>query len=242
MKHLKANTNAIHQFRNTLIIDKYDPQIVQWGTRKFQQDYSESIEDALIWNVFRSLRQIHPELWVKQLFAKGFQKDFPYSLDDIEIYLWKRVPPPRDISQPQSYYELDIVIETKQFVWFLLAKYKSDVRVNTQQNNQIIRNVDVGLEYTKQRDFYFSLLFLDPFHTPYGQILINQYRQSEKAILQDLPHRTTEISRLGGISIITWKDVHQLLKDIYLYNKCPFERFISSQASDWLIAKILEDD
>ena len=239
---MKTNQDAINQFRNTLIIDKYDPQIVQWETRRFRHDGSESMEDAMVWNVFRSLRQINPQLWVKQLFKKAFEKDFPYTVDGLEIHLWKRVPPPRDISIPELDYEIDIIIETNDFVWCMLAKYKSDIRMNTQQNNPIIRNIDVGLQYTKQRDFYFSLLFLDTFYTPYGQILVNQYRESEKSILQELPHRTTEITRLSGVSILTWKNVHHLLKDIYLYNRSSYERFISSQASDWLYTKISGSD
>ncbi|RUL52253.1 MULTISPECIES: hypothetical protein [Lysinibacillus] len=229
------------QFRESLIIDKYDPQLAGWGTRRFRPDRSESMEDALTWNVFRSLRQIKPSTWIGPLFRKAFHLDLPYSVNDVQVSLWRRVTPPKDIHLPDLYYEIDLIIETKEFVWFLLAKYKSDIQIqpyNQRQSNQILRNIDVGLEYTKHRDFYFSLLFVDTYHTPYGQILTKQYQQSEEAILQDLPHRTTEIARLKGLSTLRWKAVHEVLKDIYLFNKCPFEKFVASQAGYWLYQQI----
>lgn len=231
------------QFRESLIIDKYDPQIATWATRKLRQDPSESIEDALTWNVFRSLRQIEPSAWMKPLFHKAFHTDLPYFLNEVQINLWKRVNPPKDISSPNMYYEIDVSIESKEFVWFIISKYKSDIRMQSNnKKNQIIRHIDAGLEYTKQRDFYCSLFLLDTYHTPYGQILTNQYQQSEKAILQELPHRTTEISRLKGISTLKWKDVHRLLKDIYLFSKCPFEKFVVSQVGYWLYQQIEDND
>ena len=54
-------------FRNNLIIDRYDPVFVSMRPTKLKHLRSENSEDAITWNVFRSLRQISPTAWLRRL-------------------------------------------------------------------------------------------------------------------------------------------------------------------------------
>ena len=168
-------------FRDSLIIDKYDKAFDHWRQQKLEHLRSENSEDAVSWNVFRSLKQIDPTIWLPEIFKTTFQKEFSYSCISVEVLLWERLNPPSTLTTPEGQTEVDIIIETNDFVWFIEAKYKSDISMRTTHDpnrNQIIRNIDVGLEYVKGKDFYFSLLILDEEHSPKGLSMTNSYRSS----------------------------------------------------------------
>src|SRR3954462_3123392 len=58
-------------FRANLIIYRYDPGFVTMRKSKTDTMHSENSEDALTWNVFRSLAQIDPAFWLPPLFPGG---------------------------------------------------------------------------------------------------------------------------------------------------------------------------
>jgi hypothetical protein len=72
------------------------------------------------------------------------------------------VPPPPSLrlhQKDEGRSEIDIMIETELSVWFIEAKFKSDISTQTTSNatrDQIIRNFDVGSWYAGVRDFYFA--------------------------------------------------------------------------------------
>lgn len=59
-------------FRDNLIIDRYDPIFVTMRASKLKHFRSENSEDAVTWNVFRSLRQVDPAAWIPSLVSRGF--------------------------------------------------------------------------------------------------------------------------------------------------------------------------
>src|SRR5947207_13138107 len=81
-------------FRANLIIDRYDPVFADMRASKRKHLRSVNSEDALTWNVFRSLRQIAPAEWLPQLWHVAF-KGKPIQADlGASIHLWKSVEPP----------------------------------------------------------------------------------------------------------------------------------------------------
>ena len=123
-------------FRDSLIIDKYDKVFHHWRQQKLEHLRSENSEDAMSWNVFRSLKQIDPSLWLPKLFINIFQKEFDYSCISIDVLLWEKLNPPITLTTPEGQTEVDIIIQSNDFVWFIEAKYKSDISMGT----TLIRN------------------------------------------------------------------------------------------------------
>ena len=79
----------VDDFRENLIIDRYDPCF--GGMRKSKKDglRSENSEDVVTWNVFRSLRQVSPKAWIPFLAARAFgDVDLGSSSEPI-VELWK---------------------------------------------------------------------------------------------------------------------------------------------------------
>jgi hypothetical protein len=54
-------------FRDNLIIDRFDPVLRAMRASKRKHMQSENSEDVLTWNVFRTLRQIDPAMWLPVL-------------------------------------------------------------------------------------------------------------------------------------------------------------------------------
>lgn len=228
-------------FRDSLIIDRYSSEFKHWRGLKLEHLKSKNSEDAMTWNVFRSLKQIDPKSWLPNIFSKSFQMNFEYTVDFIDIDLWRRLNPPTNYDTAEGSSEIDIIIETDDFVWILEAKYKSDISIRTTNNknrNQVIRNIDVGLDYANEKDFYFSLLILDEKHSPTGVLVTTEYKQSINRIMYDLQHRNHELSKLRGIGILTWGDFLEQFIEISHNTTADFERMIANNASSWLKGKV----
>lgn len=56
-KRSKSGVFVCGDFRDNLIIDRYDPVLAALRGSKIKDLRSENSEDALTWNVFRSLRK-----------------------------------------------------------------------------------------------------------------------------------------------------------------------------------------
>src|ERR1700694_2901124 len=59
-------------FRSNLIIDRYDPVFADMRASKIKHLRSVNSEDAITWNVFRSLRQVDPAVWLPRLWTEAF--------------------------------------------------------------------------------------------------------------------------------------------------------------------------
>jgi hypothetical protein len=172
----KSGVFVFDNFRDNLIIDKHDLILKNMRSKKIEHLKSENSEDAITWNVFRTLRQINPALWFTRLFANSFQYDTRdiQKPNMVKIELWKSKLPPATFPGPEGRSEVDIIIENESLVWFIEAKYKSDISQGTTNHatrDQIIRNIDVGIAYAGNRKFYFSLLILDEKHSSIGVVL-----------------------------------------------------------------------
>jgi hypothetical protein len=228
-------------FRDSLIIDKYDTEFLNWRGKKLDQLRSENSEDAMTWNVFRSLKQINPRDWLPQLFKRSFHQDLTYLLESINILLWEKLNPPVNLPTREGQSEVDIIIESDEFVWFIEAKYKSDISLGTthdKSRNQIIRNIDVGLDYKNGKDFYFSLLILDEEYSPKGFHYLNVYSYSTDHVRMDLPHRKDGLNNMKGIGLLTWLDILNVLGESKRAISFEFQRFVATQAEEWLRNKI----
>lgn len=241
-KRTKSGVSVFDDFRDNLIIDRYDPVFATMRGTKIEHLRSENSEDALTWNVFRSLRQIDPASWFPCLFARAFGCEVEQLPQTVSLNLWPIVSPPAalHVFQKEGDSEIDILIETEYAAWFIEAKYKSDVSESTThdpERDQVLRNIDVGSWYAGARDFYFSLLILDEQHTPVGVSLIDKYAASKDEILAQLPHRPDRLPNLKGIGQLTWTDLAAVLSDCSQLASREAERHFAKQALEWLEAK-----
>jgi hypothetical protein len=120
-------------FRENIIIDRHDPVFADMRASKLKHLRSANSEDAVTWNVFRSLRQIAPQIWLPVLWQRAFPAiACPSDLKAV-VKLWQSIPPPIGLLDggDEGHSEIDVVIEASTRVWFIEAKYRSDISIGT---------------------------------------------------------------------------------------------------------------
>jgi uncharacterized protein YqcC (DUF446 family) len=224
-------------FRDNLIIDKYHPCFVSMRQSKIKHLRSENSEDAISWNVFRTLRQIHPANWIPHIFLKSFNMSPFGDMEDTTIDLWRNVAPPSKLLKTgdEGISEIDVVIENPEWVWFIEAKYRSDISTGTTtrpDRDQVLRNIDVGSFYSGVRRFYFSLLILNEKRTVKGVSAVEKYK-SAQTLKAALPHRTDELKNISGIGVLTWFDFANVLSNV-ASDTSKNESMFAKRAVEWL--------
>lgn len=232
-------------FRDNLIIDRYDAAFTDMRASKRKHLHSWNSEDALTWNVFRSLRQISPRDWLPRIWRAAFSQDVPQNDCSATIHLWRSVEPPAGFREggDEGSSEIDIIIESPSWVWFIEAKFRSDISTGTTTRpgrDQIIRNIDVGSYYAGVRPFYFSLLVLSERTSRLGEAGMKRYAERTQ-ILQALPHRSDKLLNLGAIATLRWNDLADTLNHASQLARREDERGYATRALAWLAErKVLE--
>src|SRR5688572_23367557 len=118
-----SGVRLANDFRENLIIDRYDPVFSVMRASKVKHLKSENSEDAVTWNVFRSLRQINPDAWLPALAATGLPGISLGGDSGITVELWRAAAPPPSLllSGDEGVSEIDVVIESPNWVWFIEA-------------------------------------------------------------------------------------------------------------------------
>jgi len=237
-KNSKSGVFIADDFRDNLIIDRFDECFVTMRASKMKHLKSENSEDAISWNVFRTLRQITPNQWLPLLGDKAFGDIQFDQINDTTIELWKEVasPPSFSIDGDEDESEIDIVIENPKWVWFIEAKYLSDISEGTttrKDRDQVLRNIDVGSYYAGTRKFYFSLLYYQENRTEKGIKALETYKDMQ-LLKGKLPHRDDGLSNLCGLGLVTWHDIYSILINIRDNSIREEERDYASRAINWL--------
>jgi hypothetical protein len=228
-------------FRSNLIIDRHDPVFADMRASKRKHLRSANSEDAVTWNVFRSLRQIDPGDWLPRAWRQAFPAiSAPIDLA-ATVRLWESVRPPLGLlaDGDEGASEIDVVIESAAWVWFIEAKYRSDISAGTTtrpERDQVLRNLDVGTYYAGVRPFYFSLLVRSHEQSPVGVERVGRYA-IPGSLGPRLPHRPDGLKNLAGIGVLTWADLGKVLEDSATYAHREDERAYAARARDWLIAR-----
>lgn len=238
----KSGVRLASSFRDNLIIDRFDPLFGVMRASKRSLMRSENSEDAVTWNVFRTLRQIDPQRWVEPLFRRAFPDSACEEPSGIAVYVWRDVAPPPsltvDLDEGSS--EIDVVIESPTWVWFIEAKYQSDISqrtTNRETRNQVVRNIDVGSYYAGVRRFYFSLLIASRKRSKLGVEAVDRYKALDACRDELRDHRPDGLTNLRGVSLITWADLCSVLSAAQSTASREDERGYATRALSWMEAK-----
>lgn len=234
-------------FRDNLIIDRYDPVFAAMRAGKLKHLCSENSEDAVTWNVFRSLRQIDPRAWLPELTRVGMPGRGVPPGNPVTVSLWQTVPPPPSLleSGAEGESEIDVVVESPTWVWFIEAKYRSDISTKTtvrETRDQVLRNIDLGSYYAGVREFCFSLLIRDERSSPLGLSAVQKYAdlKTPRELLAD--HRPDGLMNLKAVTLLTWQDLGGVLNNARAGARRADECGYAERALKWMRDKQLVGD
>ena len=234
-------------FRDNLIIDRYDPIFTMMRSSKLEHLRSENSEDAVTWNVFRSLRQLEPQTWVPPLLRIGIPKISIPITNPVVVNLWSTVSPPPGllVLGEEGDSEIDVIIENPSWVWFIEAKFQSDISPRTTARplrDQVLRNIDVGSYYAGVRDFFFSLLIRQKTKSPLGVEAIERYSdlKTPRSLLAE--HRPDGLSNLKAVTLLTWANLSIVLQEAHNSALRSDEQGYAERALSWMREKGLLGD
>jgi len=221
-------------FKDNLIVDPHDPLIAgqarNWRYSKGLvkgRSYlgSENSEDAMTWNVFKTLEKSNSEKWFPQIFPQiTLDKDEQFI--DPMLKFWGKYFPPLLRPFPEGETHADLTIETSNKLIFIEAKYKADISKKTQHDpnrDQIIRNIDVGSWAAKKRakEFYFILLTLKT--NTYSIDKLNYYKSNPSNIIEKIGSYRKDIKDYAAlcenIHVIYWDQMLTSLQNIQAAHK-----------------------
>ncbi|MEQ8192653.1 MAG: hypothetical protein ABRQ39_32105, partial [Candidatus Eremiobacterota bacterium] len=213
-------------FRDNLIVDKDDSSVNTQGNRfRYRKGLvhglsymgSENSEDAITWNVFKTL--------MKSPVCKWFSYIFPVHMtgeeyENTEFSFWKEFLPPPSRPVKEGKTHVDFSIETPDKLIFVEVKYKSDISPATRydsERDQIIRNIDVGTWTAGHngKDFYFFLLLS-------GECVLsvdrfNLYKKKPERMEEKIGFYRDDIkdysSVAAHINLLYWENIYRVLQD-----------------------------
>ncbi|MCM3764389.1 hypothetical protein [Neobacillus niacini] len=238
----KSGVFVYESYKDNIIIDKYNRVFSKMRVSKLEAIRSINSEDAMTWNAFRTLQKIDPEIWLPLLFQQTFQEQRCDLVENMKISLWKKLSPPVEWGLREGDSEIDVMLENDHFVWFIEVKYKSDVSMGTTHDkarNQILRNIDLGTDYSGDKDFYFSLVILDEKHSPKGIGIIEKYGNSVESVGENLPHRGGQLPNLKKISLLKWQELRDLFGYCEEHAQYEDEQLLSRLAKNDLERRII---
>ena len=242
-----SGVRVADDFRDNLIIDRYDAAFEGMRASKLKHLRSANSEDAVTWNVFRSLRQLSPHTWLPTLFSAAFPGRPTLNPDHATVELWVSVsPPPALLLQgDEGDSEVDVMIEAPDWVWIIEAKYRSDISVGTTTRptrDQLLRNIDIGSYHAGVRPFYFSLLMASEQASAQGAATILKYSDLAQPRSLLASHRPDGLANLRGVSALRWRQVGAVLRTAAQAADRDEERAFASRALAWLTEKGLADN
>ncbi len=156
------------------------------------------------------------------------------------------MPPPSLVALgPEGDSEIDVIIENPAWVWFIEAKYQSDISTRTTTRplrDQVLRNIDVGSYYAGVRVFFFSLLIRDKSRSPLDVEAISKYANLDtpRSLLAD--HRPDGLSNLRAVTLLTWAHLGKILQQGRDSARRHDERGYAERALSWMEKKGLLAD
>jgi hypothetical protein len=206
--------------------------------------HSASSEDWVTWNFFQVLLRQCPANWwnwiVQAAMRRNPELDLPANSEVSPVALfWNLVHSPEGYleesrrrmlssrnpiwaarataSEPvEGPTEVDVTIESDEFLIFIEAKLGSDISMNTTYDphrNQVARNIDCLLEKAGQKTPAFWMLVRDEDPSRAYVQLVNAYRSDPGLLARDLPHRRPEdLERMcQNLTILRWNDFTELV-------------------------------
>ena len=219
------------EFREQLIIDRFDPVFASPRASTRRHLHAANGEDAVAWNVFRSLRQVAPTVWLPELFDTAFHGHHLAHTEHATVELWKPIEPPLALVDAEdAECVIDVVIQTPSVVWFVVAKLGSA----RSARDQVLRGIDVGSYWAGTRKFYYSLAVGDRARAKDAVAAVEAFKDLAKPRDLLASHRPDRLANLAGVSLLTWAQLAEVLSDASEDAGHEDERRYAKRALEWM--------
>lgn len=194
----------------------------------------ERFQQALIWNVFRTLELVTPSFWLRRFHLRltGDPSIVPPQI--ASVHLWRRLPLPaiQRIDGARPDVVADVVIETEHAVWTLVAESTSR---DVTDSHEAAGLVDAGAWYAGAREHHCGVIASSAARVSMGSVLQSRYARSRESIRLRSATRGPATPARVTWGTIGWPDLSALLQECAEADNLPtIERALARNAREWV--------
>jgi hypothetical protein len=194
----------------------------------------ERFQQALIWNIFRTLELLTPSFWLRRFHIRltGEPSLVPPQIARVPLWEHLPLPPIQRIDGERPDVVADVVIETEHAVWTLIA---DSARNDLSDSHLTAAVVDAGAWFAGARQHFCGVLECRAVNTSFGSVLRNRYSRSrDSGRLRSATRGPATPSRVQW-GVIQWSELTALLQDCCdAANLPPVERALAQNAVEWV--------
>jgi hypothetical protein len=222
---------ATPEVRDRFVIAAHHPDRLDRPPPRLGAVESERCQQALAWNVFRTLELIAPAFWLRRLHVRltGHAPTTATS-QTVKVGLWRSLPLPpiQRIDGARPSVLVDVLIETEHAVWTLIAADGSDA------SERLTAIIDAGAWLAGARDY--SVGVIDSGEEPaLSRATHNRFSRSPRSVALRSATRGPAVPRVRAHGALSWPDLAAVLHDYATSDALPeIERLLAHNALDWL--------
>ena len=194
----------------------------------------ERFQQALAWNVCRTLELLTPALWMRSFHARLFRQPVAPAPQIVQVTLWRslELPPTRRLDGECPHAFADVTIETEHAVWTLLVASNRD---REGSDGPLCRLIEAGAWLAGVRHHYCGVIDASTCQPSVGELLRSRFSRSRDSVLLRTSNRITAAAGVHGIGVATWPDLAAVLIDCAQSEHLPaIERALAMNAGSWL--------
>jgi hypothetical protein len=190
-------------------------------------------QQALTWNVFRTLELIAPAFWLRRLHARLTGEPSPAPPQIAQVSLWRRLPLPPiqriDGTRPDAV--VDVVIETEHAVWTLMVAPAD----RPDDDGGVAAVIDAGAWLAGAREHHAGIIETRTTNTSFGGRLRERYARSRGSVELRTATRGPARPTSTPPGTLEWTDLTAILEDCQdAPHLAPIERALARNAVEWL--------
>jgi hypothetical protein len=208
----------IEDVRDQIIIAAHHPDCLHRPPLHAGALPDARLEQAFVWNVFRSLELLPPAFWLRRLHARLGAQTFPPAPQIVRVHLWKplALPPAQRIDGARANVVADVTIDTEHAVWTLMLAGDRDTPLlngDIGEGDPIARVIDAAAWRAGVRKHYFGIVEPCTSTTSVGGVLRRRYSRSRSSVEVRSGVRWTAAPVLGFVGILEWADLTAVMRD-----------------------------
>jgi hypothetical protein len=193
----------------------------------------DRFQQALTWNVFRTLELIAPAFWLRRLHLRLTGEPAPTPPQVVRVSLWRRLalPPIQRIDGARPEIVVDAVIETEHAIWSLIAAPDGDYP----GEDVVASAADAGAWLAGAREHHLGLIETRTTEVSFGGVLKRRYGRSRESLTLRSATRGPTRPTSTSFGVLEWRDLVAVLDECRgARNLLGIERALAQNAIEWL--------
>lgn len=219
--------------RETFIIAPHHPDRLDRPQGRLGALERDRFQQALTWNVFRSLELIAPAFWLRRVHARMTGEASPAPPQIMRVSLWRPLPLPpiHRIDGARPDVVADVVLETEHAVWTLVVALEG----NHAFDDVPAQIADAGAWLAGAREHYLGVIETRTSDVSFGGVLKRRYARSAESLELRSSARGPARPASTRFGVLEWRDLTAVLQECQeAESLTAIERALARNAVDWL--------